>query len=183
MVTDAFNKPGVLVGHSLGGMLALLVSSRLNNAVSKLVLMEPAIVPGRWAARLGAWLYRRKEIDRAGGAFANRGPGFWRVHDVDRFPRAAFDAVSRSAATTDLATIRALADGYTDLQPLPFASISVPVCTIRGASSGASQWLGQWLLARRLPVHREVVIAGAAHWLANEQDDAIANEIAGFVFR
>ncbi len=168
---------GVLVGHSLGGMLALLLASQMR--LERLVLMEPAIVPWRWASHVGAWLYRR---GGEGVEFRNRGPGFNRVFDVARFPQPIFDAVSRCMRLADEKTLDALMRGFPSLHPLPFAAVDAmgaPVCTIRGAGSGWSQWLSQKMLARKLRVTQEAVIPKAGHWLANEQDDAIAAVIAG----
>jgi pimeloyl-ACP methyl ester carboxylesterase len=185
IVREKLSPNGFLLGHSMGGMFALLTAAQLQSHVAGLVLMEPAIIPWRWLASVGSWLYRAREFKRDDVApryvFRNQGPGFRRVHDVGAFPKQAFECVERTVNNTDQHTLNQLAHGFSRLHPLPFDRIKTPVLTVRGASSGWSQRISQHWLSQRLPVVRAVVIAQAAHWLANEQDEAIAVAVTDFI--
>ncbi|MCA9491149.1 MAG: alpha/beta hydrolase [Myxococcales bacterium] len=166
---------GVLVGHSLGGLLALLLAPRL--PLRALVLLEPAVIPWRWLARLGAALYVRQVFDGP-QVFTNRGPWYWRLHDPTSFPPEVLALVDQAHARTDGAVVAALNADLPSLYPLPFGRIRAPVTVVRGASSGPVMALGQRDLVRRLPVAHAVTIPAAGHWLANEQDEALADVIA-----
>jgi pimeloyl-ACP methyl ester carboxylesterase len=179
-VTAALPGPdATLVGHSLGGLLALLVAARRPAALGRLVLVEPAVFPGRLVARAAARRYRDTVVHGDAGRFVNWNGGLRRVHDEAAFPRAMIELYLEVRRTSDRATAARLMDTLPDLYPLPFARVAVPVLVVRGASSG---WRARAMLAplaRRLGAER-VVIPGAAHWIANEQDEALAAAVARF---
>lgn len=166
---------GVLVGHSLGGLVAVLLAPRLR--LRALVLLEPAIIPWRWLARVGAALYVRKVFTDDPVAFTNRGPWFWRLHDPERYPVALMELALASHARTDRDAVAALHTGLPALYPLDFDAVRVPTVVVRGASSGAVMRWGQRDLLARLPKGRGVVVPDAGHWLVGEQDAALATSI------
>jgi pimeloyl-ACP methyl ester carboxylesterase len=181
VVREGVRGRGTLVGHSLGGLLALLLAARLGGEVGTLVLMEPAIIPWRWLAGLGAQFYRRRVVDRDSDAFVNRGAGYQRLHDPGSYPAEVFALVRRCRSRSDRTTEQTLVDGAVELHPLPFGEVRARVLLVRGASSGVSQWAGQKALGRLLPDTRAVVIPRAGHWMANEQDGLIADAVDRFV--
>jgi len=174
-VARALGPDGVLVGHSLGGLVALLLAPSL--PLRALVLMEPAIIPWRWLARLAAAVYVRRVFDGRRG-FTNRGPWFWRLHDPTGFAPDRIAQVQATHARADRALVDALHVGLATRYPLPFDAVTVPVVAVRGASSGRVMALGQRDLVRRLPNARAVTVPEAGHWLANEQDELLAQCIA-----
>ncbi len=172
-------KPADLLGHSLGGMLALLAAAE-RPEISRLVLMEPAIPPGKLLAQAAVRRYRRQVIDADRARFVNWSGSFYRVHDPERFPQRALDLYLEIRRTSDPDVARALVESLPDLYPLPFAKIRARVLLLYGESSGWATTLGLLYLGRQLPKLERRIIRGAAHWMANEQDDAIAQEIARF---
>lgn len=172
----------VLVGHSLGGLVALLVAAAEVD-LDALVLLEPAVVPWSWAARLLGARYRRHEIDRIdrpGSGFENSGPWFRRLHDPVSFPREAMAIALRASDATPPEVTRHLHETADGLWPLPLARVRVPTLLVRGGSSGLLMALGQIALARHLRRAERATLPRAGHWMANEQDDALAEMVARF---
>lgn len=170
-VREALGPDGVLVGHSLGGLTALLLAPRL--PLQGLVLLEPAVVPWPWLGRVAAALYVRREF-RGETGFRNRGGWYWRLHDPATFGAEWFALAAASHARADPAVVAGLHADLPSIYPLPFAAVTVPVVVVRGASSGRVMAWGQRDLVRRLPVARAVTVERAGHWLVNEQDQALA---------
>ncbi len=169
---------GILMGHSLGGLVSLLLAPRLS--LGALVLMEPGIIPWRSVARVAAALYRRQDGSQA-QAFSNRGPWFWRLHAPALYPQAMKDLVAKTRTKTDPATMAALHGQIGDYYPLPFSEVRVPTLVMRGASSGPAMALGQRWVVDRIEQATPCTIPRAGHWLANEQDARIARQIADFL--
>ena len=174
-------RPVALVGHSLGGLTAFLAAAQLGDDLDHLVLMEAPVVPWRWLAARGADRYDRQVIEGDRGGFDNHGPGYLRIADPGAFPAEAMAAAIACRRTSDPGTPKALIADGPDLYPLPYDQVLQPTLLIRGDASGAMLRLGAWDLRRRLHDARIEVIEGAAHWLANEQDAALASAIAEFV--
>ncbi|MGB0658561.1 MAG: alpha/beta fold hydrolase [Mangrovicoccus sp.] len=60
-----------LVGHSLGGMISMVLAAELEGRVTKLVLAETAYnMRGKWTHRLGTWAACRAAKRRGPGAVA-----------------------------------------------------------------------------------------------------------------
>ncbi len=166
-----------LVGHSLGALLALLFAARRPERVERLVLLEPMIPPWRWLARRMAARYRRDVVERDRDRFVNWTGSYRRVHRPEAFPPAALEHHLATRRAADPAHVGALLDALPGLYPLPFASVRAATLVVRGARTGWRLGLVHRLLRRRLRA-RAVTIEGAAHWLANEADEAVADAIA-----
>jgi pimeloyl-ACP methyl ester carboxylesterase len=106
-----------------------------------------------------------------------------RIADLAAFPAEALAIYDDTRAHSDAATVRALFATLPSLHPLPWADVTVPTLLVRGARSGAFARFIAGAVARSLRhVSLDVaVIPGAAHWLANENDDAVAAALAPFV--
>jgi pimeloyl-ACP methyl ester carboxylesterase len=171
---------GTLIGHSLGGLLALLLAARRPAQVERLVLLEPAVVPWRWVARLGAKQYQRVVVRGDRSRFLNEPGAFRRVHDLERFPPWAIDLHLEVRQKSDPAVSEGLIESLVPAYPLPVEDVRVPALWLRGAGSGRWPWLAAGLMRRRFRGLTVEVIEGAAHWLANEQDGAVADAVARF---
>ena len=159
-----------LIGHSMGGLLALVAAAR--RPVSRLVLLEPAVQP-RFLARAASRRYLR--VGARPERFENWNGGQWRVADPSRYPKDMIDRFLDGARTADPATVDALFGTVPDV-PDP----TVPTLLVTG---GAIGWRGrataEWLALRLRPTR--FVLADAGHWLVNEHDDALADAVAAFL--
>ncbi len=182
-VLAALPGPGTaLLGHSMGGLLALLAAARRPPELRGLVLLEPTIFPWRWLGRLAASRYLRGVVRGERDRFVNENGAQRRVAALERFPRAMIDLYLEVRASSDVETAEALFTTLPSLYPLPFARISLPTLLLVGAQAGYRSRALSSVVARRLGAPL-VVVPEAAHWLANEQDDVIAQQIARFLAR
>ncbi len=165
----------LLIGHSFGALCALLLAARRPAGLGRVALLEPAVAPTRRLAAWAAARYRRQALARDRDGFVNRPGSFTRVARPERFPAGALALYLAARREDDPAPLGALLEAAAPLHPLP--APGVPTVVVRGERSGWQPHLGAWLLARRLGA-RLVTIPGAAHWLANEADDAVAAAIA-----
>lgn len=175
-------RPTLLVGHSMGGLLTLLLAARRPTSVRALALLEPAIFPGPFVARIAARRYLKRVVraprDRD-DAFQNDNGGQRRLAHPERFPPSLFALHREARRTSDAGTAEALFTSLPALWPLPFAAVSVPVLLVRGARSGVLSRVQTADLARRFR-SRPVVMKDAAHWLLGEADEAVAEAVASF---
>lgn len=172
--------PAILVGHSMGGLLALLAAARQPARLTHLVLLEPAVFPTRWLARAAARSYLDSVVRGDRERFVNWNGATRRVHDEAAYPRAAIDLYLEVRRTSDPATAEALFTALPLLYPLPYDRVAVPTLLLTGAETGWRARLMLQGLRRRLrPLHTS--IPGAAHWMIHEADAALADHIAEFV--
>ncbi|MFT4627108.1 MAG: esterase [Myxococcota bacterium] len=172
--------PVTLIGHSLGGLVAFATAAREPEAVLRLVLMEAPIVPWKWLAQRAADRYDRQVVDGDRSQFENRGPGYTRLHSPDAFPEEAMQTALRCRRLSDPNTPKQLIATGAAMYPLPYDAVTQPVLLVRGASSGFMLRASQWDLQWRLPNATSVVIDEAGHWMANENDPALASAIVEF---
>jgi len=168
----------VLIGHSLGGALAWLVARGEPPGLERVVLLEPALLPWTWLARAALDRYRRTVVHGATDRFESWSGSFHRVADAARYPRWAIDLYLACRRTSDRATVDALVGALPALHPV--APLPQPTCLVRGEASGRLHGFVHGRLARRLGARLER-LPRAGHWLANEDDAALAARIAGFV--
>lgn len=166
--------PGaVLVGHSLGGLLALLVAARVD--VDRLVLLEPAVPPGRRAAAYSAKRYLADVVTASRDEFENWSGSFYRIAEPSRFPAWAIEHYQEVRRTSDVATARALVEAMPNLYPLP--PIDKDVHVLRGGRSGWFARINAMYLKMKLPNARVSVVPNVGHWMANEDDERLARLI------
>lgn len=180
LVVEALPDRAILIGHSMGGLIALLAAARRPRALAHLVLLEPAVFPSRWMAALAARRYLATVVRGDRTRFVNSNGATPRVHHLERYPRAAIDLYLEGRRTADRATGEALFGALPRLYPLPYRRVDVPTLLVSGGEIG---WRGRALrrgLVRAL-APRHLSCPGAAHWLVNEADDAVADAIAEFV--
>jgi pimeloyl-ACP methyl ester carboxylesterase len=182
-VVDAMaeHRAGVLLGHSMGGLIALLAAARRPAALAHLVLLEPAIFARKALARLAARRYLARVVDGERDRFDNTAAGLRRVSDLERFPPHVIARYLAARRAADPASQRRLFETLPDLYPLPFERVAVPTLLLTGADTG---WRGRALAAgvrRRLPGATHRVIAGAAHWVIHERDAEAAALVAEHV--
>lgn len=180
-VANHLEARGTLVGHSLGGLMALLLAASFAERVGHLVLLEPAIIRSRWLARLAARKYRSDVVTADRERFVNWSGSFRRVHDPAHFPRAAIAHYLDVRRRTPQAVSAALLDDLRRLYPIPFERVRAPSLVVRGASSGLFARYGIARVARCLPQATLVTLPRAGHWLANEADDTLSEIVARFV--
>jgi pimeloyl-ACP methyl ester carboxylesterase len=172
------SRPSTLIGHSLGGLLALLAAARAPHPLQRLVLVEPAILPHRLFATLFARRYTREVVAGDRGQFENDTGFFRRVHDLSTFPPWAIAHYLQVRKANDEAAVARLLASVPDIYPL--APLKLPVLLVMGSSSGRrSHWLSA-LLRRKLRPAQVVIIENAGHWLFNEQDRRLAEALTRF---
>jgi pimeloyl-ACP methyl ester carboxylesterase len=179
-VTETTGRGGVLIGHSLGGLVAFLALAAEPGLARRLILLEPFILPLRLMARGAARVYRAHVIDGQGERFTNWTGSFRRVHRLDRFPEDAVALYEETRRTTVPGTVTALFEQLEGLYPLPFAEVRAPTRILRGAHSGWRNAAIHWLLCWRLPNASQRILPTMAHWMANEDDAALSRAIAEF---
>jgi pimeloyl-ACP methyl ester carboxylesterase len=173
--------PATLVGHSLGGLLALLAAARRPPSLSRLVLLEPVSFPWRWLARLAAARYLDGVVRGPRDGFVNSNGLSRRVADLGAYPPAALELHLAARRRADRATGEALFASMESLYPLPCRQVEVPCLVVVGRASG---WRARWLarrLARRLPRVTLTELPRAAHFLLHEADDALADAVSAFI--
>jgi 3-oxoadipate enol-lactonase len=175
--------PAVVVGWSIGGVIALEVALRWPELVAGLVLLEPPFGVKRHPtvsmlrAILGAKaraLVRRPE---AGGerflAWAlSRRDG---SNDIDRIAPGYRDKVRRCGRTI----VRELDGGTGEhLEVGELAAIDVPAVVLRGSDSTPELGAAAERLASLLPAAALVDVPGSGHAIAVDAPDAVADAIA-----
>jgi pimeloyl-ACP methyl ester carboxylesterase len=169
--------PAVVVGHSMGGVLGLLMADRHPSVVRALVNVDGNItlddcrysgVAARWSVEdfeASGFDHQREEIYRDGlDDPAHRGYyASLRLADPRTYHRHSQDLVALSAAGD-------LARRHTTL--------SMPVRYIAGEPHGASARSLEALRAAGVPLH---TIGPAGHWPFIDQPDAFAHALATFL--
>ncbi len=170
-----------LIGHSMGGMMALLAATLLGDALARLVLIEPAIYPRRFMARAGSKAYLSRVVRGDRDAFVNSTGVMPRVHDLARYPQEMIDLYVEVRRSSDVPTMTALFSTLPDQYPLPFEAVTAPTLLLSGGNIGVRGRLLAGMVRRRLSRVTHRVIPRAAHWVVNEQDEALCAHIAEFV--
>ena len=174
-----------VVGHSLGGAIALEFAAQHPTRVASLVLLEPMFLTtpaGAAFARALASLVDRYEAGDAEGAvhgfLALVGNRNWRATIDQTVPGGIAQAV-KDAATffeTELPGVPKWTFG-----PEQAAAITCPVLSALGSQSSPLFVEGRQLLHAWFPGCQDADIAGATHLLQMEAPGPVATAIAAFL--
>jgi pimeloyl-ACP methyl ester carboxylesterase len=179
-----------LVGHSLGGMVAVQVALAHPDRVASLALLGAPIAGQPPAPAFGAWAGRVLRLARDGlpallaalpdtAAFAHR------------IPDPALAATVRQQVTTTLRAPAFVGENFADVpavaaarpnpwQRLRAGELTAPLLVLDGADDplvGA----GAEPTAAHVPDARSVVLLGAGHLALLEQPAAVAGELLAFI--
>nr|BAL56048.1 hypothetical conserved protein [uncultured prokaryote] len=175
-----------IVGHSMGGTIALLLGLEQPHMVERLVAVSP-VVSGRlnfpvrmFASRwLGRWLYglsaRSWPLAAAGAQLLyNRS---WSLRPRAHHRRA-WEDLSRASPHAALGSLRALA--HFDLSPR-LQAITAPTLILAGAGDLNVPPSQARLAAARIPGARLVILPGARHLPMNDQPERFYRELRQFL--
>jgi pimeloyl-ACP methyl ester carboxylesterase len=179
-----------LLGHSLGGSIALAYAGRYGTALDGLILLNPVFVADSPTARLGKLYYD----------MSTRLPGLWyRALLTSRLAvylsnRAVFTTRDRTVrrrilrqdyVTARLAVPRAIRESYLSLYHTPFDRYADSVTARTLLVTGALDWLSTPQSLTRLhwraPATRLEIVPEAGHLLPAEQPELAAGLVARFL--
>ena len=174
-----------LVGHSLGGAIALEVAAQYPTRVASLVLLEPAFLTtpaGTAFARAVAPLTERYQAGDAEGAvhgfLALVGDRNWHATIEQAVPGGIAQAV-KDAATffeTEVPGVPAWTFG-----PEQAAAITCPVLSVLGSNTSPLFVESRQLLHACFPACQDADILGATHLLQMQAPGPVAAAIAAFL--
>jgi pimeloyl-ACP methyl ester carboxylesterase len=174
-----------VVGHSLGGAIALELAARHPARVASLALLEPMLLMTPAGAAFGRVLAPLVDRYEAGdaeagvhGFLALVGDRNWRAIIEQTVPGGIAQAV-KDAATffeTEVPGVPSWAFG-----PEQAAVITCPVLSVLGSDSGPLFAESRRLLHAWFPACQDADIAGATHLLPMEAPSPVAAAIAAFV--
>jgi pimeloyl-ACP methyl ester carboxylesterase len=174
-----------VVGHSLGGTIALELAAQHPTRVASLVLLEPMLLtPSAAAAFAGAVasLAERYEAGDAEGAvhgfLALVGDPNWRAAVEQSVPGGIAQAV-KDAATFFETEVRGVPNWA--FGPEQAAAITCPVLSVLGSESGPLFVESRQLLHAWFPACQDADIAGATHLLQMQAPGSVAAAIAAFL--
>jgi pimeloyl-ACP methyl ester carboxylesterase len=174
-----------VVGHSLGGAIALELAAQHPTRVASLILLEPMLLitlAGAAFARALAPLTDRYQAGDAEGAvhgfLALVGDGNWRATVEHTVPGGIAQAVKDAA--TFFETEVPGAPSWT-FGPEQAAAITCPVLSVLGSRSGPLFAEGRQLLHGWFPDCQDADIVGATHLLQMQAPGPVAAAIAAFL--
>jgi pimeloyl-ACP methyl ester carboxylesterase len=173
-----------LVGHSLGGAIALELAVQHPTMVASLVLLEPAFLTapaGAAFTRAVAPLTERYQGGDAEGAvhgfLALVGDRNWRATIERTVPGGTAQAVKDAATFFE----RELPGPTWTFGPEQAAAITCPVLSVLGSNSSPLFVESRQLLHAWFPACRDADIAGATHLLQMQAPKSVAAAIAAFL--
>jgi len=188
-------KGAVLVGHSLGGSLSLMVAQRAPEAVSKVVIVDSVPFLAQWMSG-GAVQTVEQAQGMAQGMRKGMSEGDW-AESVAR-QRGALAMQSKDAAyqsqieawmlASDQKTVaNAMGDLMAlDLRP-ELAKISQPTLVLMAHDPGFTPLTEEMLLGfakaqyQGLPNAEVRTVSGARHWIMHDQREAFLAAIEAFI--
>lgn len=197
LLTDTIEGPVTIIGHSMGGALALQYAAVFPERTARVVAIEglgPAPVEDApLPVRMRQWIHRMRVLEqREPRRYASIEEAARRMMEVN--PRLSVEV----ARHLSLYGTRCDEDGrYSwkfdrrvptgspyefDLQRAQemWSHVRVPVLLISGSDSG--EMLRQWdVRATVIPNHRSVVIEGAGHWVHHDQLERFLEVVGRFL--
>ncbi|HEX3207022.1 MAG TPA: alpha/beta hydrolase [Propionibacteriaceae bacterium] len=174
-----------VVGHSLGGVIALEFAAQHPTRVASLVLLEPVLLntpAGAAFARAMAPLTDRYEAGDAEGAvhgfLALEGDRNWRATIERAVPGGIAQAV-KDAATFFETEVPGVPEWTFGLEQA--AAITCPVLSVLGSNSSPLFVEGRQLLHAWFPACQDADIVGATHLLQMQAPGPVAAAIAAFL--
>ncbi len=185
---NAENEPITLVGHSMGGKVAMRVALRHPDLLDRLVVMDISPVSrgdqSEFAYLIGALLSldleqlaSRKQADEAlASKIRNLGVRSFLLQNLHR---------STSGGWQWLANLELLRTSIDKLVDWPAIDDqwSGPVLWLRGANSTHVQPADELIMQAYFPAVELVTVEDAGHWIHAEQPQAIATAISAFISR
>ncbi len=170
-----------LVGHSMGGLIALETAARQPAAVSSLTLSGPAaaipVHPALLSAAeaddhlaydlMASWGHGRRS--HLGG---HQTPGLWMMGATIRL----WERSQPGVLAIDLVACNSYRGGSAAA-----AAVQCPVLLVSGSADVMTPFKAAAPLRRNLADVREVMIEGAGHIMMIEQPDAVIDALAAFL--
>lgn len=173
------SRPVDLIGHSLGGTVALRIAVAAPEAVRSLTLIEPvlfAAAPDAAQARLDqkmALLLSQGKRAEAARAFL----AVWGAQGYDDLPAPMQDQMQRQIELVAETGTTLNSDNANILRPGGLEAIDAPVMLISGVQSPPAVGAIADALAARLPDVGRASVPGAGHMLPITHPDAVAGLI------
>jgi pimeloyl-ACP methyl ester carboxylesterase len=177
--------PAHVVGHSLGGAIALQLAAQHPTRVASLALLEPVLLMtpagAAFVRAVGPLVERYKAGDAEGavhGFLALEGDRSWREAIDQTVPGGIAQAV-KDAATFFETEVPGVPEWSFGLEQA--AAITCPVLSVLGSNSSPLFVEGRQLLHAWFPDCQDADIVGATHLLPMEAARPVAAAIAAFL--
>jgi pimeloyl-ACP methyl ester carboxylesterase len=170
------DRPCVLFGHSLGGVLSLAAASRHPHLVKAVVVYEAPLPWLQWWPRapLPNDLWEPTNVNEAAQGFLRRAMG-----------ESVWEALPEAKRRTVLAWAPAWASELLELTdgvwPFDPETITQPVLVLRGERADERQIRGSAVLSRRLPHATSGVVPDATHIAHSRRAPALAVPVRDFL--
>lgn len=176
--------PVLLVGHSLGGAVALHYAASYPDTVQRLVVADVAGILHRLAYNkflMGAWLHGRSDEPRWSSEWLQSFVGKF-IEGMERFPFDSEDMLDTPYGEGDGAERRIAAMALLDADFTPLLPrVAAPVLMLWGSADRTAPLRTAEVLLQRLPRAWLEIIDGAGHVPMAEQPQSFNRHLLGFM--